>query len=41
VLFCNKPVAAKAPALRDLAPTILKEFGLAPAPEMTGRHILG
>ncbi len=41
VLFCNKPVAAKAPALKDLAPTILKEFGLAPPPEMTGRPILG
>ena len=41
VLFCNKPVAAKAPALRDLAPTILKEFGLEPPAEMTGRTIFG
>jgi len=41
VLFCNKPVAARAPALRDLAPTILKEFGVPAAPEMTGRPILG
>jgi predicted AlkP superfamily phosphohydrolase/phosphomutase len=41
VLFCNKPVAAKAPALRDLAPTILGEFGLEPPAEMTGRPIFG
>jgi bisphosphoglycerate-independent phosphoglycerate mutase (AlkP superfamily) len=41
VLFCNKPVAAKAPALRDLAPTIIKEFGLEPPGEMSGRPIFG
>lgn len=41
VLFANRPVAAKAPALKDLAPTILKEFGLEPPREMTGTPILG
>ncbi len=41
VLFCNKPVEVAGPTLRDLAPTILKVFGVAPPPEMTGRPILG
>jgi hypothetical protein len=41
VLFCNKPVTAKAPALRDLAPTVLKEFGIELPAEMTGRPVFG
>ncbi len=37
VFLCNRPVQASAPALHDLAPTILALFG-APAPtEMSGR----
>jgi len=37
VFFCSRRVAAERPALSDMAPTILNEFGV-PAPrEMTGR----
>ncbi|MGD8719280.1 MAG: alkaline phosphatase family protein [Candidatus Zixiibacteriota bacterium] len=39
VLFTNKPVAAKRPSLRDLAPTILHEFGLDVPGIMTGKPI--
>jgi predicted AlkP superfamily phosphohydrolase/phosphomutase len=39
VLFSNRPFRARSPALVDLAPSILAEFGL-PAPSaMTGRSI--
>ncbi|UCH79102.1 MAG: alkaline phosphatase family protein, partial [Candidatus Coatesbacteria bacterium] len=41
VLFCNREVKVPDPALRDLAPTILKEFGVASPREMAGRPILG
>jgi len=41
VLFCNRPVKAGKPTLQDLAPTIIKLFGLEPPPEMAGRPILG
>ena len=39
VLFCNRPFRAKAPALIDLAPSILAEFGLPTPPTMTGKSI--
>jgi len=35
-VFANKPVRRTGPALIDLAPTILEEFGLAPPATMTG-----
>lgn len=39
VLFANRPIAAPAPDLTDLAPTVLKRFGV-PAPgEMTGASV--
>jgi predicted AlkP superfamily phosphohydrolase/phosphomutase len=40
VLFCNRPLRAKAPALMDLAPSILAEFGLPTPSTMTGTSIL-
>ncbi len=39
VLLANRPIRMQAPALTDLAPTILQEFGLAPGPEMKGISI--
>lgn len=41
VLFSNKPIAAAKPALVDLAPTILTEFGLKVPSSMVGGNILG
>lgn len=40
VLLCNRPLQAQDPHLRDLAPTILGAFGLAPGTGMTGRDLL-
>ncbi|MBA7477885.1 hypothetical protein ES707_13300 [subsurface metagenome] len=40
VLFSNKPIAMSAPALIDLAPTILTEFGLGVPSSMVGSNIL-
>ncbi len=37
VLLSNRAVKSPAPALTDIAPTILREFGVAPPKEMTGR----
>ena len=39
VLFCNKPIGAEAPALIDLAPSILTEFGLEIPSSMEGKNI--
>ncbi len=39
VIFSNKPIAANAPALVDLAPTILTEFGLKVPSAMDGKNI--
>lgn len=39
VIFTNKPIAAEAPALIDLAPTILTEFGLRIPSSMEGKDI--
>ncbi len=40
VLLCSKPIAVKDPKLQDLAPTILRQFQVTPAPVMTGRNLL-
>jgi predicted AlkP superfamily phosphohydrolase/phosphomutase len=39
ILFSNRPIAAKAPSLVDLAPSILAEFGLSAPTTMTGKSI--
>ena len=39
VLFANKPIPHPSPALTDLAPTILAQFGVQPAKQMTGRDV--
>jgi bisphosphoglycerate-independent phosphoglycerate mutase (AlkP superfamily) len=39
VIFCNKPIKMKAPALTDLAPSILTEFGLQAPSSMEGKNI--
>lgn len=40
VLLCNQAVRAEAPALWDIAPTVLAEYGIAVPSNMTGRPIL-
>ena len=40
VLLCNRPIQSDEPALEDLAPTILTQFGVPVPPEMTGRNLL-
>jgi predicted AlkP superfamily phosphohydrolase/phosphomutase len=39
VLFCNRSVRAAQPALIDLAPSILAEFGLPTPSSMSGKNI--
>ncbi len=39
ILVSNRKVTADAPALTDIAPTILAEFGIAKPTEMTGRAL--
>lgn len=39
VLFCNKPIAMDSPSLVDIAPSILKEFGLDIPSTMEGKNI--
>lgn len=39
VLFANRPVVVADPDLTDLAPTILRLFGVAPGPAMSGRNL--
>lgn len=39
VLLSNRDVVVPNPSLSDLAPTILREFGIAPPPEMTGKPL--
>ncbi|MEI6971342.1 MAG: alkaline phosphatase family protein [bacterium] len=40
VLLCNRPVKASRPALSDLAPTIMDQFGVEPSDGMTGKPVL-
>jgi bisphosphoglycerate-independent phosphoglycerate mutase (AlkP superfamily) len=40
VLLCNRQIKSDKPALEDLAPTILAQFGVAAPAEMTGRNVL-
>ncbi len=40
VLLCNRQIMSEQPALEDLAPTILTQFGVAVPPEMTGKNLL-
>ncbi|MFN8611455.1 MAG: alkaline phosphatase family protein [Vulcanimicrobiota bacterium] len=40
VLLCSKPIRIQQPALADLAPTILRQFEIAPPPAMRGRNLL-
>lgn len=39
VVFSNRPIAAGSPALIDIAPSVLTEFGLKLPPSMEGRNI--
>ena len=41
ILIANKPILRDDPALIDLAPTILAEFGVAEPEQMTGRPLFG
>jgi predicted AlkP superfamily phosphohydrolase/phosphomutase len=40
VLWCNRPIRGGNPALVDIAPSILAEYGLAAPAAMTGRNVL-
>jgi predicted AlkP superfamily phosphohydrolase/phosphomutase len=40
VIFCNQPLKVSDPALVDLAPTILRAYGLPVPKDMTGRVLL-
>jgi len=39
ILFANKPIVMEAPALYDLAPTIIGEFGIPKMSWMVGRSV--
>jgi bisphosphoglycerate-independent phosphoglycerate mutase (AlkP superfamily) len=39
VLFSNKPIGAETPALVDMGPTVLTEFGLEVPATMQGKNI--
>ena len=39
VLLSNRKIAAATPALTDIAPTVLSEFGIAPLKDMMGRPV--
>lgn len=41
VLLSNRKIEAETPALTDIAPTILAEFGIAKTQEMKGRSVFG
>jgi predicted AlkP superfamily phosphohydrolase/phosphomutase len=40
VLLSNRKISAGSPALTDIAPTILAEFGIAKRPDMMGKSVL-
>jgi len=39
IIVSNRPLTTRDPALRDMAPTFLRLFGLTPPPEMTGASV--
>lgn len=39
IVISNRPLAVTAPDIRDIAPTILREFDIAAMPHMTGRPL--
>jgi bisphosphoglycerate-independent phosphoglycerate mutase (AlkP superfamily) len=39
VIFCNRPISMAEPALIDIAPTVLAQFGLKIPGSMQGRNI--
>jgi bisphosphoglycerate-independent phosphoglycerate mutase (AlkP superfamily) len=39
VLLSNRKIPAEAPALTDIAPTILSEFGIAKTGDMMGQSV--
>ena len=39
VFLSNRKVTSDRPTIRDMAPTILREFGIAIPPEMTGQNL--
>jgi bisphosphoglycerate-independent phosphoglycerate mutase (AlkP superfamily) len=39
IMFCNYPMEAEAPSLVDLAPSVLKLFGLEPPAYMDGKPL--
>jgi predicted AlkP superfamily phosphohydrolase/phosphomutase len=41
VLWCNRPIRGQNPALVDVAPSILAEYGLVTPETMTGRNVFG
>jgi hypothetical protein len=41
VLFSNRSIRGRAPALVDIAPTILAEFGIPTPPQMDGKNVFG
>lgn len=40
VLFCNKPLTSGEADLKDVGPTVMARFGIAPAPNMLGHDLL-
>jgi bisphosphoglycerate-independent phosphoglycerate mutase (AlkP superfamily) len=41
VLLSNRKIDAQSPALTDIAPTILAEFGITKTKEMLGQSVFG
>jgi len=41
VLLSNREITAATPALTDIAPTILAEFGIAKSKDMIGQSVFG
>lgn len=41
LLVANRKIVVERPDIRDIAPTILNDFGIAPMPHMTGKPLFG